>query len=399
MPKRGLNIIVNRIPRPTPLLDLPPSFPPLENLKLDLIENKLKLKKGAPSVPRKRAARKSKGRVTIQPSGSRVGPPAHHTSAIDPNILGQSVAAQSKESISIPPQPHVGEDLIGRPSPPVAVDTQGVVHPMSVPTQAPTPMVQPSSVSPVTVIVGQVPGTQPTVTPSPPPLVPDEPDPEENAPPPEPEMTPEEREARDVDEYLWRFRVLKKKYPKAELPEFTKHSDPLEMKIAYERSLKELTMDDCINSYQGYILMSFVGMEGFAKWMGIDIGGFAKNEREALEKHREYDKFLIEMGEKSYSSWGQNIPVEIRLILFIVFKMITFFVVKHMLGGMFEMPHGRRKRRMRGPSISVEEIREEKRNSDREEGSRHREEHRSKDRDGERHAPSLRRPSKMEEQD
>src|SRR5208337_2139947 len=163
-------------------------------------------------------------------------------------------------------------------------------------------------------------------------------------------------------------------------------------KIAYERSLKELTMDDCINSYQVYILMSFVGMEGFAKWMSIDIGGFAKNEREALEKHREYDKFLIEMGEKSYSSWGQSIPVEIRLILFIVFKMITFFVVKHMLGGMFEMPHNKRKRRMRGPSISVEEIREDRQNSDGE-GSHRREEHRSKD--GERQ----RRPSKMEEQD
>jgi hypothetical protein len=392
MPKRGLNIIVNRIPRPTPLVDLPPNFPPLGNLKLDLMENKLKLKKGAPSAPRKTSARKSRARVTA-PS---------HTSAIDPRVLGQSVAAQMpshhnglNQSLGTDtsvrpkplPSPPISTDPIVTPTPSAVIDP----HPATYP--APAPVQQPSPVSPVTVIVGQMPPAQlPQPTPEPPPLVPDLPDPEENAPPPEPEMSPEEREARDVDEYLWRFRVLKKKYPKAVLPEFTKHSDPIEMKVAYERSLKELTMDDCINSYQGYILMSFVGMEGFAKWMSIDIGGFAKSEREALERHREYDKFLIEMGEKSYSSWGVNIPVEIRLVLFVVFKMITFFVVKHMLGGMFEMPHGKRKRRMRGPSISVEEIREERKNSDGEREAHH-------NRREEKATTSQRRPSRIDEQD
>lgn len=256
-------------------------------------------------------------------------------------------------------------------------------------------------VSPVTVIVGQPMSGHPAATPPPPQQDAEKPDESISGEEviDEPEMTPEEKEARDIDEYLWRFRVLKKKYPKAKIPEYSKHSDLLEMKVTYDRTLKELHMDDCINSYQNYVLMSFVAIENGCGWVGIDIRNFAKAERKALEKHREYDKFLIEMGEKSYSGWGMSLPVEIRLILFIVFKVITFFVVKHALGDMFEEAP-RRKRKMRGPSISVEEIDDPEedhhktRDNNRESRGRAKDEAKENDRGG-----RQRRPTKLDETD
>jgi hypothetical protein len=368
MPKhKSVNIVVHRIPRATPITDLPPSFPPQDNLKLDLLENKLKLKKGAPSVPRKRVTKKTRSDTK------------HH-----------AVAEQPRANAVLDPQPGGANHsplqtshIIPAASPQNALGNQPPGQ-ASLPTPASQPpfAAAPPQVSPVTVIVGTGFAAQGAVPSVPVPASPED-NVEEEIKDDEPELSPEEKEARDIDEYLWRFKILKKKYPKAQVPEYTKHSDLLEMKVTYDRTIKELNMEDCLSSYKNYIIMALWGIETMCGWSGIDIKDFAKNERKALEKHHEYDKFLIEMGEKSYSSWGMSFPVEIRLVLFVLFKMITYFVVKHMLGGMFEESSPRKKRaKMRGPSISINEIRDSREEETKKsEGSRQR------------------RPNKLDEQD
>ncbi len=139
-------------------------------------------------------------------------------------------------------------------------------------------------------------------------------------------LTPEEKLAKQKEEYLWRFRILKKKYKNADIPAFNEHSDFNMMKLTYDRTVKELFLDDSVDSYRQYLMGGFVLMEYVAtKWGDIDLEGFARQQKRMMPK---YDRLIIELGEKSYSTWGSNIPVEVRLIGLILFNAAIFYIGK-----------------------------------------------------------------------
>jgi hypothetical protein len=329
MPKRNVtNVIINKISRSTPLVDVPISFPPQGELMLGKLEIEKKVKKGAP-MPKKQPIiyrPPSRPAAVSAPASPSTNRPDHTPSR--PATNGENAGDKSARSTRKRDRKDTRPDGSDAGAEKDATRTTQNSSNSSPPSNNITQTVQANQGAP-----------------SPPPLVADDPE-EEIQEEPEEEMSPEEKERREVEEYVWRFRLLKKKYPKADIPEYSEHSDLLTMKVNYDRVAKELYMDDCTSSYKRYLLMAFVGVEWGAKWVGVDIAGFAKSEREAMQ---DYDKYLIEMGEKSYSMWGQNLPVEIRLLLFMLFKVVTFFVIKNMFGSNFETKKARPK--MRGPSI------------------------------------------------
>lgn len=69
------------------------------------------------------------------------------------------------------------------------------------------------------------------------------------------------------------------------------------------------------------MLMEFVAVN----WMELDFVGFTGHQMTLMSK---YDRMLIELGEKSYNSWGSNLPVEIRLIGFILLQAGIFYLGK-----------------------------------------------------------------------
>ena len=85
----------------------------------------------------------------------------------------------------------------------------------------------------------------------------------------------------------------------------------------------------------------------------------------------QYEKLLIELGEKSYVPTGSKWPVELRLLfmiiinagVFIVSKMILKKTGANLLGMMNSMnapkPTQQPKRKMRGPNIDVNNLSEE----------------------------------------
>ena len=92
---------------------------------------------------------------------------------------------------------------------------------------------------------------------------------------PEDDMSPEEKEFREREEYIWRFRILKKKYPEANIQEYSSHSDLPMMKLDYDRKVKELYMDDCTNGYRRYLLFLLMAIEwGCKYYLGLDMGDF-----------------------------------------------------------------------------------------------------------------------------
>jgi hypothetical protein len=141
-------------------------------------------------------------------------------------------------------------------------------------------------------------------------------------------LSPEEREEKEKEEYIWRFRILRKKYKNAEeqIPTFNEFSDLQTMKRTYDRTVRELYLDDAVESYRGYLMGGSIIIEFAAtQWFDVDLGGFTIHQTKMMYK---YDRLLIELGEKSYNQWGSTIPVELRLLLMILFQAGLFYMAK-----------------------------------------------------------------------
>lgn len=189
-------------------------------------------------------------------------------------------------------------------------------------------------------------------------------------------MSPEEREDAERQEYIWRYRILRRKYKKRkDIPEYNEHSDLETMKRQYNLLVKELYLDDSVSTYRSYLIGGFMLVEwGSTQMVGIDMTGFTKYQMKSMTQ---YERLLIELGEKSYDKFGSSWSVEMRLIGFIILQAAVFYLGKiisarmgtnvsmlfrGMSGGNFEnddddsesqTKSNRGKRKMRGPSTQI----------------------------------------------
>jgi len=192
----------------------------------------------------------------------------------------------------------------------------------------------------------------------------------------------EEEEKREM---LFKFEMLKKSYPNANIrQDFTVKSDLKTIKTAYEMSVRRLSMDTTVEKYKSYLMAGFMATEyAFGHFLGLDMQGYTQQQ---ILQMNQYEKLLIELGEKSYVPDGvSKFPVEVRL-LFLILMNAAIFVGSKMLmaktgANLLNMvnsmnnfnsappqnvqraPMGMggpnpmmRKRRMRGPTINVNEI-------------------------------------------
>ena len=341
MPPRGLT--VTKIPRSDPLQDIPINFPPLENLHLEMMENKRKLKKGLPLVPvYKRKPPSLPPKVEENNKENK-----HHSKEKKKKKkkkvskpLSSSEEEEEDSDIDIAKELGIDEDESE-----VFDDVEDKEE--------------------------------------------DEEDEEEEDDETDDiyaGLSPEEREAKEKEEYLWRFRILRKKYknPATPIPDFNEHSDLTMMKTKYDQTIKELYLDDTVESYRSYLVGGFMLIEfGCTQFAGIDLGGFTSHQMRMMHK---YDMMLIELGEKSYNTWSSDLPVEIRLMGFVLFQAGVFYLgkivaanfggtVSELFQGMTGQPPPRsvaegtgdeppKKKKMRGPRIRPEDIRRNREKED-----------------------------------
>lgn len=183
---------------------------------------------------------------------------------------------------------------------------------------------------------------------------------------PEPEPEPKD-ESQEVEDMLFNFSILKRKYPEVQLPNFTEHSDLETMKRVYEKTLRQVSLDSSVDNYKQFFIGGTVIFEWMAvNWMNVDISGYAMSQMASMNK---YDRLLLELGEKHYSPKGSRIPVEIRLLGMCVIQAGIFYCQKNMMSGntnIFSMfggggssgsnPTPRKGRRMRGPSLDPDDL-------------------------------------------
>lgn len=197
----------------------------------------------------------------------------------------------------------------------------------------------------------------------------------------EEEIDEEERERNDKADLLFKFMVLKRQYPNVDIPEFTEHSDMSTMRRVYDQVIRRVSLDSSVEDYKTYLIGGMMVLEWVStNWLGIDLQGFTA----AQSKSNKYERLLIELGEKNYSTVGSRFPVEVRLLFLIIFNAGLFYVQKMifsggggatvmnaLFGGMNQPqnnapPPKQRKRGggMRGPTITPDEVEDLTRNRD-----------------------------------
>lgn len=338
---KELNIV--KVPRSDPILDKAINFVPLQNLHLDLMEVKKKIKKGLPAI----VIKKQNIPPAVVPTSIPISTPQpksdeENTEDIPDEMEIEMVEGEADAETNDGDEAEMLDELGENDSSPSNDSTQKN-------TKSDTQEAPQENQS-------------------------GEPDPYEG-------MSPEEIEAHEKQEYVWRFKILKKQYKTRDIPSFNEHDDLPHMKSTYDQTIKEIHLENNVDSYRTYLVGGFMCIEfAFINFLGIDMKGFTAAQMAMMDK---YDIMLIELGERSYNRWGTNFPIEIRLLGFILLQAGLFYLGKMItdkvginLGTLFNgvtgqaiptqgtSPSNAPVKKMRGPSIKISDIKRDEKDEE-----------------------------------
>lgn len=176
-------------------------------------------------------------------------------------------------------------------------------------------------------------------------------------------------------EILMKFDLLKRTYPRAQIPKVSIHEDYTSLERQYETTLYNLSIENSVDNYKQYLTFGFMGIEWFCgKILKMNMEGYA--EHQSSQMHI-YEKFLVQIGQKNYIPTKKSWPVEVQLLFTVLVQTALFVMMRNLFKGagsnilrkvnearmpsagenMTTMnPGAPPKRAMRGPTINLNDL-------------------------------------------
>jgi hypothetical protein len=123
------------------------------------------------------------------------------------------------------------------------------------------------------------------------------------------------------------FKRIKKLDKDANIPEFNELTDLNTLEREYSNVVKNLHIDSNVENYKKWLTMGFIGLEWvLSNLMKFEeIKGFSAAQMTSMNQ---YERILVEIGEKSYVPEEKRLAPEIRLIGIILMNAATFVGMK-----------------------------------------------------------------------
>ncbi|AHC54857.1 hypothetical protein D1R32_gp140 [Tunisvirus fontaine2] len=237
--QKKYSVIVNCLPRKTPLVSKKPEFGDLGNLYLDMIEVKEKLRPGLPLVPiQKPVAKEQPPKEKKEEKKVEETPPV----ALPPPEKKE--VEEEKKEVAQPGLVFLDEidqddDADDEELEELLEDKPSVVAPLA---SAAAASVPPPETPKETLDEEEDSDSDSEDEPE---IIADEDD----------NLTEEQKEEKEKDELLWKFKILKKKHPQHldAIPDFDEHSDIVTMRRKYQMTVKELHMESKLFEYRKFV--------------------------------------------------------------------------------------------------------------------------------------------------
>lgn len=142
----------------------------------------------------------------------------------------------------------------------------------------------------------------------------------------------DENEYSKKKDLLFKFRLLKKSYKEVNIPEYNEYTDLATLEREYNNIVKNLRIDSNVENYKKYLMIGFFGLEYILSTIlkFEEIKGFTQQQ---ILNMNQYERILVEIGEKSYVPEDKQIMPELRLLGIIFMNAATFVGTKMLFKG------------------------------------------------------------------
>lgn len=142
----------------------------------------------------------------------------------------------------------------------------------------------------------------------------------------------DENEYSKKKDLLFKFRLLKKSYKEVNIPEYNEYTDLATLEREYNNIVKNLRIDSNVENYKKYLMIGFFGLEYILSTIlkFEEIKGFTQQQ---ILNMNQYERILVEIGEKSYVPEDRQIMPELRLLGIIFMNAATFVGTKMLFKG------------------------------------------------------------------
>jgi AAA ATPase containing von Willebrand factor type A (vWA) domain len=149
---------------------------------------------------------------------------------------------------------------------------------------------------------------------------------------------------------LWSLKKLKRYHDIKSFPHYDEFTPLNELKRILKEVKREAILDENVSQTRQYITMVWFAVEKVCtEYLSIDLSGFTAYETQHMN---EYQKVLIEIGERSYLNWSEGFPPELKLLYLMLTHAALFHVKKTTtnLTDLVNILDPKKQGEMRGPS-------------------------------------------------